>query len=224
MVELRVAGRQGDRILERALGQVALAAHPVEVGKRLARTCGIRIQLDGLAERLLGLREVAPGGLEVAEIRVGKASLGVDLEGGLHVRHGRVQILQARQRVAAEQAPVHAGRFEGQDLVRPHAGVLELPRREVHDPGLELGVGICGQQIGSAEVLAIGPLPVPGLRQRLSQLEPRLAEARILLYRIAILDDCFIHQALCQIGVGALEVLAFGDAGIPRAADGETSE
>jgi hypothetical protein len=109
--------------------------------------------------------------------------------------------------------------IERQRVVRARRGVLKLAGEEQHVPGFQLRGDVLRQQIGRPNVLAPRALPVSIDDEGLGQLEARLTEARVLLERVAILDDGFLDLLLTQKSVAALNVLTLCDFRVARAGD-----
>ena len=101
--------------------------------------------------------------------------------------------------------------------MRTRRRVLELTGEQQDASRLQLRLGVLGHQIGCPDVLAPGPPPVAVLGVGLGQLETRLAEARVLLHGVAILDDGFLDLLLLPERVPTLHVLALGDFRVARA-------
>ena len=68
--------------------------------------CAGRRQFNGALERLFGGVAVPAAKLQLAEVGVGRAALGLQLDGFFELRYCAVEILQSRERVGKEDLRV----------------------------------------------------------------------------------------------------------------------
>ncbi|MFN7985587.1 MAG: hypothetical protein U0Q11_27410 [Vicinamibacterales bacterium] len=95
--------------------------------------------------------------------------------------------------------------------------VCELAEQQQVADGFRLNIDLVGQQIGGAQVLATGVLEVSGLHVDVSELLARLAELRILLNRVAVLDDRLAVFLVGHVLIAALHERALGGLWVGRA-------
>ena len=133
-----LAGSMASAALKDAFGVGWLPGAPEELPQRELRGHRLRVGRDGLPERGLGLREVAAGRLDGAE--VGLPGRGrVELQRLLHLLQRAVEVLEARQRVGAQHERVDVLRVDGERLVGARLRVLGPPGQQQQRARLAAG-------------------------------------------------------------------------------------
>ena len=185
--------------------------------------CGYRLRVkpDRLEEGLLSLRLVSAGELKRAERPVAAALVRILLDALFNLGDRLIQVLQAGRGVPEQDMGIQTRRLHLQCLFCPGLGVVVSSGQQQHGPGLELHVRAIGQQVRRADVLAQGVWKVIQPRVDLGQLVPRVAETRVLLNRVSILDDRFVELPLLHIGISAGEIFALEGLRVARTANGE---
>ena len=177
-----------------------------------------------LGERRLRLRFVAAHELQVSDADSRADSLRSGGRRRPHLRDRAVEIFEPRQSVAHQNHGIDVRRGSRDDLARKDLCFLELAEQQAIFPGLHQSGIALRQEIGGAHELTGGAGDIAGAFVGFSQPQSRIAEFRILLQRVAIVDDRVVVFLLREVRVAGVEMLPLRRLGRAAGANGGREE
>ena len=196
-----------ERALHRLLRFLGSLGCPVEVGEPQQGLDGLRCGFHGFLEGRLRILDPTLRELQRTDACV-SAGLGrIDRDRLFEFAHRAVEILEARQCVAAEDLGFGVLRIECECGVRPRLHVFERAGHEQELSRLDLGVDVIRQEVGRPHVFAKRVLEVVRADVAVTELQAHGAELRILLKGSTELDNRLGIFLLVEVLVALARVL-----------------